>query len=149
MKILVDTSVWSLALRRKTPPDNPFVHELSELIKERRVQMMGPIRQEILSGIKEETQFKALQKHLTAFPDLELTTADYERAAEFFNTNRRKGIQGSNTDFLICAVAERYDMAILTTDDDFKLFQQHIPITLHQPRFEDDDEPQQSTETAA
>ncbi len=87
----------------KTPLDHPFVYELNELIKERRVQMIGPIRQEILSGLKEETQFKALQKHLNAFPDLELITTDYERAAAFFNTNRRKGIQGSNTDFLICA----------------------------------------------
>ncbi len=96
MRILADTSVWSLALRRKAPFDNPFVHELNELVKERRVQIIGPIRQEILSGIREEAQFKTLQKHLSAFPDLELVTADYERAATFFNINRRQGIQGSN-----------------------------------------------------
>lgn len=52
LKNLVDTSVWSLALRRKTIPANRFVDELNELIKERRVQMIGPIRQEILSGIR-------------------------------------------------------------------------------------------------
>lgn len=138
MKILVDTTVWSLALRRKRSTQSPFVDELNALIKERRIQMIGPVRQEILSGIREEAQFKLLQNHLSAFLDLELTTADYEKAAQFFNLNRRKGIQGSNTDFLICAVAVRHDMAILTTDDDFKLFQQHIPITLHQPRFGDD-----------
>lgn len=146
MKVLVDTSVWSLALRRKTPPDNPFGHELNELIKERRVQMIGPIRQEILSGLREEAQFRTLKEHLSVFSDLELITSDYERAAEFFNINRRKGVQGSNTDFLICAVAERYDIPILTTDDDFKLFQQHIPITLYQPRFGDNDEAHPSIE---
>ncbi len=137
MNVLVDTSVWSLALRRKSPTDNPFIQEFKELIKERRVQIIGPIRQEILSGIKEDAQFKRLQKHLNAFFDLELIIADYERAAEFFNINRRQGIQGSNTDFLICAVAERYNLPILTTDRDFELFQQHIPITLHQHRFEE------------
>jgi len=75
MKILVDTSVWSSALRRKTPPDNLFVNELNELIKERRVQMIGPIRQEILSGIREEAQFQTLKKHLGAFADLETEPA--------------------------------------------------------------------------
>ncbi len=148
MKVLVDTSVWSLALRRKTPPDNPSVHELYELVKERRVQIIGPIRQEILSGLREEAQFKALQRHLSSFFDLELTTADYERAARFFNINRRQGVQGSNTDFLICAVAKRYAMPILTTDDDFKLFQQHIPITLHQPRFDNNNQPHHPSENA-
>lgn len=137
MKILVDTSVWSLALRRKTPPDNLFVDELNELIKERRVQMIGPIRQEMLSGIRDEAQFQTLKKQLRAFPDLELVTEDYERAAEIFNINRRHGIQGSNTDFLICTLSERYDMPILTTDEDFKLFQKHIPIKLYEPRFKE------------
>jgi len=137
MKILVDTSVWSFALRRNTPPDNLFVDELNELIKERRVQMVGPIRQEILSGIREEAQFQTLRKHLSTFPDLELITADYERAAEMLNINRRQGIQGSNTDFLICAISERHDMPILTTDKDFELFQKYIPINLHIPRFKE------------
>ncbi len=137
MKILVDTSVWSLALRRKTVPNNRFVYELNELIKERRVQMIGPIRQEILSGIREEAQFQALKQHLRAFLDLELVPEDYERAAEMFNINRRQGIQGSNTDFLICAISERYEMPLLTTDEDFKLFQKYITLKLHEPRFKE------------
>ena len=131
------TSVWSLALRRKTPPNNLCVDELNELIKERRVQMIGPIRQEILSGVRNEAQFQTLRKYLSAFPDLELVTEDYERAAEIFNINRHQGIQGSNTDFLICAISERYELPILTTDEDFKLFQKHVPIKLHEPRFKE------------
>jgi hypothetical protein len=50
MKVLVDTSVWSLSLRRSLPSDNAEVSELIELIKEVRIQMIGPVRQEILSG---------------------------------------------------------------------------------------------------
>lgn len=134
MKVLVDTSVWSLALRRNRVVQDPFVQELRDLISELRAQLMGPIRQELLAGIRSTDQFATLRDHLRPFPDLELATVDYERAAEFFNICRQKGVQGSNTDFLICAAAEKHHMAILTTEADFKLFQQHIPVSLHLPR---------------
>jgi predicted nucleic acid-binding protein len=134
MMVLVDTSVWSLALRRNVSVDGPEVPELLELIRESRVQMIGPIRQEILSGIRDEAHFYNLRDHLRPFPDLELTCYDYEQAAEFFNVCRKKGVQGSDTDFLICAIAARHNIPIFTTDGDFALFQPHLPITLHQPR---------------
>jgi predicted nucleic acid-binding protein len=122
MKVIADTSVWSLALRRNAPEDNQYVNELKELVKESRVQLIGPVRQELLSGIKSEKQFNALKDHLRAFKDLELETEDYELASEYFNKARQNGIQGSNTDFLICAVSTRNKMSILTTDKDFKIF---------------------------
>ena len=134
MKVLVDTSVWSLALRRNTPTGGAEESELVELIREVRIGLIGPVRQELLSGMKSHAQFQKLRNHLRAFPDLEIDSRDYETAAEFFNLCRGKGVQGSNTDFLICAVASRYRMPIFTTDDDFKLFQPHLPITLHNPR---------------
>lgn len=134
MRVLVDTSVWSLALRRNQPADSPEVTELVELIREVRSQMIGPVRQELLSGIKNQIQFQKLRNHLRAFPDLEVTTRDFETAAEFFNLCRGKGIQGSNTDFLICAIAVRHKIPIFTTDEDFTLFQPLLPITLHTPR---------------
>ena len=135
MKVLVDTSVWSLALRRKADLENPYVLELEELVKEFKVRMIGPIRQEILLGVRSKEQFRKLQQHLRAFPDMKLTEGDYERAAEIFNLNRSKGIQGSNTDFLLCSLSERHDMPIFTTDADFSLFQKHTDISLHKPRF--------------
>jgi predicted nucleic acid-binding protein len=134
MRVLVDTSVWSLALRRNAPADGPELAELIELIREVRVQMIGPVRQELLCGIRSQAQFRKLRDHLRAFPDMELTTRDYEAAAEFFNLCRGKGIQGSNTDFLICAVAARNKIPIFTTDGNFMLFQPHVPIDLHLPR---------------
>ncbi|HEU0264671.1 MAG TPA: PIN domain-containing protein [Geobacterales bacterium] len=132
--VLVDTSVWSLALRRNLPIDGPEGSELIELIREGRVQMIGPVRQELLSGIKNHAQFQKLRNHLRSFPDLELTPRDYEQAAEFFNLCRSKGVQGSNTDFLICAIAAHHKIPIFTTDGDFSLFQTHLPITLHRAR---------------
>jgi len=105
MKVLVDTSIWSMALRRATGSASADVGELRNLIRDHRVQMIGPIRQEILSGIRSESQFRRLQHHLASFPDLSILTEDYVTAARFFNLCRSKGIQGSNTDLLICAVA--------------------------------------------
>ncbi|HET7434525.1 MAG TPA: PIN domain-containing protein [Thermoanaerobaculia bacterium] len=77
---------------------------------------------------KERPHFERVRDHFRAFPDTALETADYEEAAEFFNRCRAKGIQGSNTDFLICAVAIRRDFSILTTDDDLSHFARVLPI---------------------
>lgn len=131
MKVIVDTCVWSLALRRDTQKSDPTVAEFRRMIQGYRVQMIGPIRQEILSGIRNEAQFKRLKKYLDSFPDLPAVTEDYVAAATYFNRCRSKGVQGSNTDFLICAMANRNRLAIFTTDNDFKLFSKHIKIALH------------------
>jgi predicted nucleic acid-binding protein len=132
MKVLVDTAVWSLVLRRKSRPENgSMAVALASLIADGLVVMIGPIRQELLSGIKERAQFERLREHLHAFPDLEITSTDYEEAASFFNQCREKGIQGSNTDFLICAVASRNGFSIFTTDEDFTHFARVLPIALY------------------
>jgi hypothetical protein len=110
------------------------VDELAELIHEGRVVMMGPVRQELLSGIKTHAQFELLRERLRAFPDVALDHFDYEEAASCFNQCRAKGIQGSNTDFLICAVAIRRDLPIFTTDVDLKHFGGVLPIRLHEVR---------------
>ena len=136
MNVLVDTSVWSLALRRREiDEESEIVRELRELIAEGSAVMIGPIRQELLSGIRSRQQFDSLRNHLRAFPDLLLEMIDYERAAEQLTACRKKGIQGSNTDFLICAVSERLELSIFTTDDDFTHFSKHLPIRLHRARW--------------
>lgn len=135
MKVLVDTSVWTLALRRPKQSgkvaEKGEARELRKLITAANVAIIGPIRQELLSGIREQAQFDRIRNKLSVFPDLTVESADYETAAVFFNRCRLNGIQGSNTDFLICAVAIRKDMPILTTDGDFSLFAKHLPIKLN------------------
>jgi predicted nucleic acid-binding protein len=139
MRVLADTSVWSEALRRRSKVESDVVRELRSLILEHRVDIIGPIRQEILSGLREDAQFEKLEKNIAAFPDIPLETADHIMAAQFFNTCRAKGIQGSNTDFLICAVAVRRQLSIFTTDGDFPHFAKHLPILLQETRhFEQD-----------
>jgi predicted nucleic acid-binding protein len=131
MNVVVDSSVWSLALRRNTPNDPiPIINILRDFISDGRVVLLGVIRQEVLSGVRYSEQFIRLRDYLRAFPDLELTSEDYELAAEFFNTCRSNGVQGSNTDFLLCAVAHRRSYSIFTTDKDFENFRLHIPIVL-------------------
>ncbi len=134
MNILVDTPVWSLALRRKKEQDSPFRRELQELIGEGRAAVIGPIRQELLSGVRAREQFELLRERFRAFPDLPLSTADYEDAASFYNLCRSRGIQGSNADFLLCAIGHRRGLGILTTDGDFQHYARVLPITLHAPR---------------
>ncbi len=132
MNVLVDTSVWSLALRRRGRRPQELAEELGHLIVDARVAIIGPIRQEILSGIREVRQFERLRRRLSAFPDLPLASDDYVTVARYFNLCRARGIQGSNTDFLICAAAVRNRLAIFTTDFDFVRFSEHLPITLYE-----------------
>jgi predicted nucleic acid-binding protein len=62
---------------------------------------------------------------------MDLNTDDFVLAADFFNRCRARGVQGSNTDFLICAVAARRQHSIFTTDQDFAAFAKVIPVRLH------------------
>lgn len=130
MKVIVDTSIWSLALRRKKKHSTSEIRILESLIDNQKVCILGPIRQEILSGIKDNMQFLKLKETLNAFDDLQISTKDYELAAEYYNICRSKGVQGSNTDFLICAVSYNYKFPIFTTDKDFEIFSKHLPISL-------------------
>jgi len=128
MKILVDTSVWSLALRRQQQSD--VTDKLTSLILSSQVVLIGPVRQELLSGISSEKAFDNLKSSLSNFDDLPITKSDYETAAQFFNLCRSRGVQGSHIDFLICAVAVNNNLLIFTTDKDFDYYAQHLPIRL-------------------
>ena len=134
MNVLVDTSVWSLALRRPAAHGSAEATELVELVREGRVAMIGAIRQEILSGIRVAEQYRKLRDRLRAFGDMDVDESDYEEAATCFNRCRARGLQGSNTDFLLSAVSLRHDLAILTTDKDFVGFARVLGFELHEPR---------------
>jgi predicted nucleic acid-binding protein len=135
MTVLVDTSVWSQALRRSPKARSPSATtQLATLIGEGRASIIGPIRQELLSGVKDVAQFGLLRDRLRAFEDLELDSGDYEDAADLSNRCRTKGIQGSAIDFLICAVAARRRLAIFTLDNDFRHFSTVLDIELYAPR---------------
>jgi hypothetical protein len=133
--VLVDTGIWSLALRRRqanlSKPETERVASLSELIQDGRVRLIGPIRQELLSGVREPAQFEKLRDQLRAFSDPELSAVDYEQAAYWSNECRRQGIFGSGVDFLICGVAIARGWQVFTGDADFRTYAKVVPIQLH------------------
>jgi len=135
--ILVDTSVWSLALRRQKQLSEGQLQlrqELAELIREGRAQLIGPIRQELLSGIRSDAQYERLREDLQAFEDTPLSVEDYEEAALANNRCRAQGVCGSPVDFLICAAAMRRNWLVFTTDKDFVAYARVLPVRLYAPR---------------
>jgi len=134
MMVLVDTPVWSMAFRRRnsglSERQRGLCKALENLIAEGRVALLGAIRQELLSGIREDRQFQRLRNLLRAFPDVDLSHEDYEEAARLGNLCRAAGTAASAVDLLICAVASRRGWPILTVDQDFMRYSRHLPIRL-------------------
>ena len=130
MKVLVDTPIWSFALRSQHKEYQSAIDALTALIRDQRAVIIGPIRQEILSGYSDLRKYRTLRDKLSFFENTPIVDSDYELAAEFNNKCRKKGIQGSHIDFLICAVASRLDIPIFTSDKDFGFYQKLISIKL-------------------
>jgi predicted nucleic acid-binding protein len=133
MKVLVDTSVWALAFRKqpKTEAQQGIINRLADLIRDLRAAMIGPIRQELLSGIVEGNKFNQLRQRLRVFDDEKLEIEHYELAASFSNQCRRNGIQGSQIDFLICAVGFKNHYPVFTLDKDFERYQKILTVPLY------------------
>ena len=131
MKILVDTSVWSLALRRQPRIVNPEAITLKTLIEQGEdIYLLGIILQEVLQGIKNPKDFHALKVYFEAFPLIELTREDYIKAAELKNNLMKKGKQVSTIDALIASAAISYDYYLFTTDKDFEQIAKHSKLQL-------------------
>lgn len=137
MTVLVDTTIWSLALRRRrhslSGAQLRLVEEWRRLVLDGRAGILGLIRQEVLSGVRAPEMFDRLQHHLAGFDCIEIRIDDHDQAARFYNTLRAGGVAGSAVDVLICAVASRVGIPIFTTDDHFSRYAKHLPIRLHEP----------------
>ncbi|HWG19247.1 MAG TPA: PIN domain-containing protein [Terracidiphilus sp.] len=125
MKTMVDSCAWSLLLRRRDQTalrgaEQLIVAALKEAIQDGHVLIIGPIRQEVLSGIKEASQFEKLRRKLEAFEDEPLRTVHYEEAAHLYNLCRSRGVECGPTDILICAAAIQMRCSILTCDGGMK-----------------------------
>ena len=134
MRVVVDTSVWSLAVRRRTGAlsrkERAVVLHWADLVRESRVVLLGAVRQEVLTGVRAVEQFERLRHYLRGFDDEPLTPEDYEEAARFSTTCGRAGVAGSAVDFLICAVAAARGLPVFTADPDFERYARHLPLTL-------------------
>lgn len=131
MNCIVDTSVWSLALRRNKTVESIEVHKLKTLInKGEKIFLLGIIVQEILQGIRDCGQLKKVRDAISCFPIIEPVFEDYVYAAELFNHCRSKGIQASTIDFLIASICIRNDFFLLSADKDFQNICRHSKLKL-------------------
>ncbi len=130
MKVLVDTPIWSYALRSQNIDYQFEIDALTSLIRDQRTIIIGPIRQEILSGYSDLRKYQIIKEKLSYLKNSPILDGDYELAAEYSNKCRKKGVQGSHIDFLICAVANRINIPIFTSDKDFEHYQKILSIEL-------------------
>jgi predicted nucleic acid-binding protein len=133
MNILIDTTIWSRVYRRKKPgeKDRQILNELNNILDDYREILIGPVRQEVLSGISDKNIFDNLKIKLSGFNNYIVQISDYDLAAEYFNTCQSHDVQGSQVDYLLCAIANRNDWEIFTEDNDFLYYKKHLPIKLY------------------
>lgn len=132
MNIVVDTSVWSLLLRRtkRNDEDEPLKKLRFYLEHEYCIYLVGPVLQEILVGLKNRSQFDLLAGYFEPFPLIECNRNDFIDAARLKNLCRNKGVQASSVDFFISAVCMNRKYSLLTTDNDFLHISKHCPLLL-------------------
>ena len=131
MKLLVDTSVWSLALRRDLPKQSDEIAVLIRALEgEGEVYASGIILQELLQGFSGPSAADSIVERFAALPMLVPETDDYVKAASLRNQCRRKGVQVGTIDALIAQLAIRYELQLLTADKDFELMAEHVPLHL-------------------
>jgi len=130
-KVLIDTTIWSEVFRRRKNVNLVVHRNFRSLVEDSRVVLIGPIRQEVLSGIQDEVQFQKLRDLLRAFEDVPFQTEVYELAAELNNRCRSKGVQGSHIDYMICAFAVLNELQIYTKDKDFRSYAKIVELDLY------------------
>ncbi len=138
MRVLVDTPVWSLVLRRRRRQDLSGAERIAtfvlrDLIRDGTALLIGPVRQELLSGIAERSYFDSLDNHLESVEDEAPEVADYVHAARCYNLCRSGGVEGSLVDMLLCAMAIRRNLPIFTFDRDFHHYARHLSLRLPTP----------------
>lgn len=128
-RFLVDTSVWSLAYRRDTPPDVSQVAALrSALVGGEYVAITGMVLLELLRGFLPPQAQDRIMNDLAALELIEPTRDDYVEAARLANTCRRAGVQLGSVDALLAQLAISRDLEMLTTDRDFENAARVVPL---------------------
>jgi len=134
VSLFIDTSVWSLLLRRDQPRDIPEVRALGGALKSgERILSTGLILQELLQGFLGPKAKEQIIQHFAAFPLLVPDRDDHIFAAEIRNRCRKRGVQAGTIDALIARLCIRHELVLLTTDADFRRIARHTSLQLWQP----------------
>ena len=133
MSLLVDTSVWSLALRRDGAQDAPEVMALhTALLGADQVFTTGLVLQELLQGFAGPKAGEQIIERFATLAFLQPDREDHIEAAQVRNACRRKGVQVGTIDALLIQLCRRHDVVLLSADKDFENARQHVPIGLWQ-----------------
>ena len=131
MKLFVDTSVWSLALRRDTAPDHPAVTRLGDaLIRGEHLFTTGLVLQELLQGFRGPQAAESIIERFAALPCVAPTRADHVEAASLRNACRRRGVQVGTIDALLASLCIAHALVMLSTDRDFARIAEWTPLVL-------------------
>ncbi len=131
MSLFVDTSVWSLALRRDAPPQAAAVRTLVRAIESGETLLTtGLVLQELLQGFAGPRARAQILDRFSAVPLLVPDREDHIDAAELRNRCRRAGIQVTTIDALLAQLCIRHGLTMLSTDDDFRRIAGHCPLRL-------------------
>jgi hypothetical protein len=131
LRVLVDTSVWSLALRKQGPADHPAVERLTQLLGNGEdVFLTGTILQEILRAFRAEPTFRRMAQHFEPFPLLPLERFDHIAAARLHRLCAQKGVGGTTIDCQIAVAAIRHGCVLLSADRDFERMALHCELVL-------------------
>ena len=134
MDLFVDTSVWSLALRRDAMSSEPAVERLRQALETGEgVFTTGLVLQELLQGFHGPKARDAIVERFGALPLLVPDRSDHLEAADLRNACRRQGIQVGTIDALLAQLCRRHDLMMLTTDRDFELMAPHVDLRLWAP----------------
>ncbi|HRW20228.1 MAG TPA: PIN domain-containing protein [Dermatophilaceae bacterium] len=131
MSLLVDTSVWSLAVRRGSPVTLPEVAALTEALSGADIVVTtGIVVQELLQGLRPSAGRAQLTERLLSLPVVAPSTETHVAAADLRNTCRSRGVQLGTVDALIAALSIEHDLTLLTTDQDFAHAARHVPLRM-------------------
>ncbi|WP_029462443.1 type II toxin-antitoxin system VapC family toxin [Serpentinimonas barnesii] len=129
MTLLIDTSVWSLALRRDAEATGPEVQELKDALCGAEVVVTtGLVLQELLQGFRGAKAQTLIIERFAALPVLQPDREDHIGAAMLRNACRQAGVQIGTIDALLAQLAIRHDLTLLTTDQDFTHAAKHCPL---------------------
>jgi predicted nucleic acid-binding protein len=135
MTLFVDTSVWSLALRRDAPTDAPEVGALTTALQGgESVVTTGLVLQELLQGFSGPRARNQIIERFSALPLIVPDRRDHIEAAGIRNACRRKGLQLGTIDALFAQLCTRHGLLMLTTDPDFHLAARHLPLRVWSAR---------------
>ena len=134
MNLFVDTSVWSLALRRDAPQRHPEVGFLRAALETREaIFTTGVVLQELLQGFRGPKARDAIVERFSLLPFLVPDRQDHIEAADLHRACRGKGVQVGTIDGLLAQLCLRYELTLLTTDADFRRIAKVRPLALWTP----------------